>query len=231
MKLSSVSKFSALSGALAAAMTFIVVVIGGYLEPNYSHRLNLISELNAVGSKYPQLMGYLGFIPIGVVTLLFIWRLKDVLVVSRRVIFGLGFIALAGTDSIVTALAPCDAGCPVSGNISLSQQIHLLSGLLTTLFVPIGIFLLIRPFKQAGFSKAVTVTAFAAMGVNLLCFLLLVSSAVSENVGLVQRIGVGILYLYFALLSIEIYKKFTGTGDRVLIDRKAALNRTPEPHL
>jgi len=125
MKLSPVSKFSALSGVLAAAMTFIVVVIGGYLQPDYSHRLDLISELNAAGSKYPQLIGYLGFLPIGLVTLFFVWRLKDVLVVSRRVVFGLGFIALAGTDSIVTALAPCDAGCPITGKISLSQRIAL----------------------------------------------------------------------------------------------------------
>ena len=203
----SVSKFSALSGVLAAAMLFIVVAIGGYLQPDYSHRLDLISELNAVGSKHPKLIGYLGFLPIGLMTLFFVWHLKHVLPVSCRVFFGLGFIALVGTDSIVTALAPCDAGCPVTGDISLSQQIHLISGLLTTLLMPIGIYLLVRPLKQAGFSKAAIAASFATIGLSVLCFILLVSATVNDSVGLVQRISVSAFHIYLGMLSIETWRR------------------------
>ena len=67
------SKFAALSGVLGAVLTLIVVLIAGFIQPEYSHRTDFISELNTDGSKHSVLIGYLGFIPIGFFGLLFIW--------------------------------------------------------------------------------------------------------------------------------------------------------------
>lgn len=194
-------------------MALVVIVLAGYAQPDHSHRLDFVSELNAAGSQYPELVGYLGFFPIGLLTLLFLWRLKDSLVMSRRVAVGLAFVALVGTDWLVTVLAPCDAGCPASGDVSVSQQVHALSGVLTMLLMPIGIYLLIKPLKAAGFSKAVVVASIAAIGAGAATFLLLVTAA-TESVGLVQRINVSIFYAYLGLLSIEIYKRLPDSGGR-----------------
>ena len=148
-------------------MAFSVIVIAGYAQPDHSHRLDFVSELNAAGSRYPALIGYLGFFPIGLLTLFFLWRLKGSLVASRRVAVGLAFVALVGTDWLVTALAPCDAGCPASGDVSLSQAVHSLSGVLTMVLMPIGIYLLIKPLKAVGFSTAVLAASIAAIGAGV----------------------------------------------------------------
>lgn len=203
-------------------MAFIVIVIAGYAQSDHSHRLDFVSELNAAGSRYPELIGYLGFFPIGLLTLLFLWRLKDSLATSRRVAVGLAFVALVGTDWLVTALAPCDAGCPASGDVSLSQQIHSLSGVLTMLLVPIGIYLLIKPLKAAGFSKASAVASIAVIGAGTATFLLLVTAA-TESVGLVQRINVSIFYMYLGLLSIQVYKRLPDSGVRPAASAEAGV--------
>lgn len=204
------SKLSALSGVVAAATVLIVVVIAGSAEPGYSHKQDMISELNAQGTHYAALTGYGGFISIGLVTLLFLWRFKDEIELSRKSIVGLFFVATIGGDWLITALLPCDAGCPVSGDISLSQKIHLLYGFLTTFFMPIGVYLLIGSLRQEKFSQAIVALAFAVIGVNVLVFALMVSSMFNDSLGLLQRINVGFFYGFLTLLSFETYRRVDG---------------------
>ena len=91
-------KLTALSGVLAAFMAALVVFVAGYYQPDYSHLQNFISELNASGSQHGNIVGFLGFLPIGILTLIFISRLKQELVWSVRVAVGLCFLSFSGIN-------------------------------------------------------------------------------------------------------------------------------------
>ena len=207
MKGNALSKYSALSGILAVILTLIVLAISGYIQPDYSHIENLISELNERGAPYALPIGYFGFLPIGLVTLFFIRRLKSDVVHSKRSIVGLLFIAFSGVDWIVTVFAPCDPGCPMSGDISLSQEIHNLSGFLTSTLVPIGVYLLINPLRDSGFGKAVTVMSVIVLVDTVVTFAILVFEGFPGAPGLMQRIDLGVFLVYLSMLSVKVYRK------------------------
>ena len=207
MKGSALLRYSALSGMLAAILPLIVLPISGYIQPDYSHIENLISELNQRGLPYSSQIGFFGFLPIGVVTLLFIWRLKIDIVHSKRSLVGLLFISLSGIDWIVTVLAPCDQGCPKFGVISLSQEIHNLSGFLTMVLVPVGVYLLIKPLRDSGFGKAVTVMSVITLVDIGVTFPIFLFNIFSSAPGLIQRIDLGVFLVYLSILSIRIYAR------------------------
>jgi hypothetical protein len=209
MKSNALFKYSALSGILASILPLIVLPISGYIQPDYSHIENLISELNERGLPYSLQIGYFGFLPIGLVTLFFIWRLKCDIIHSKRSIVGLLFIALSGVDWVVTVFAPCDQGCPTSGDISLSQEIHNLSGFLTLVLVPIGVYLLINPLRESGFGKAVTVMSVITVVNIVVTFAILIFEIFPAAPGLIQRIDLGVFLVYLSILSIKLYTRMS----------------------
>jgi hypothetical protein len=204
-----ICKYSALSGILAAILPLIVLPISGYIQPDYSQIENLISELNERGLPYSLPIGYFGFLPIGLATLFFIWRLKSDIVHSKRSIVGLLFIALSGVDWVVTVFAPCDQGCPASGDISLSQEIHNLSGFLTLVLVPIGVYLLINPLRESGFGKVVTVMSVITVVNIVVTLAILIFEFFPGAPGLVQRIDLGVFLVYLSILSIKVYTRMS----------------------
>jgi len=209
MKGNALLKYSALSGILAVILPLIVLPISGYIQPDYNHIQNLISELNQRGLPHSLQIGYFGFLPIGLVTLLFIWRLKSDIVHSKRSIVGLLFIAFSGVDWIVTVLAPCDQGCPKSGDISLSQEIHNLSGFLTLVLVPVGVYLLIKPLRDSGFGKALTIMSVITLGYIVVTFPIFIFNIFPGARGLIQRIDLGVFLVYLSMLCIKIYARMS----------------------
>lgn len=207
MKSTILSKLAALSGVLGALLALIVVLVGGYIQPEYNHITDFISELNAEGSKSAAFIGYLGFVPIGILGLVFLWRLKTEISQSKRVYVGLIFIAFSGVDCLITALAPCDMGCPLSGDISLSQKIHNISGILTMLLVPIGVYLLITPFKDADYGKPVTIMSAAVITMSVFFVIAMGSPFFTDLAGLMQRTNLAIFYIYISLLSLKTYSR------------------------
>ncbi|RXJ72747.1 hypothetical protein CS022_14015 [Veronia nyctiphanis] len=57
----------------AVATSYLVMLLGGgAIKPEYSHLEQYISELNATGTPFSMLIGYLGFIPFGVLSAILI---------------------------------------------------------------------------------------------------------------------------------------------------------------
>ncbi len=200
-------RIAALSGVLAALMTFWVILIAGYYQPDFSHGQKFVSELNASGSLFANVIGYLGFLPIGLITLFFIGQLKQALEWSKRVATGLIFLGFSSLDWLVTAVFPCDVGCPTTGDISVSQTIHNLSGLFSTVLVPIGIFLLIRPLQKMKFHPSVVVFSIISIIAYIASFGLIVGHVFEEFNGGIQRTSLLFFYGYLSALSVNIYFK------------------------
>jgi|GEM_PF-5215204 len=205
------TRLMALSGLLAAIVILVVASIGGYFEPAFSHRVDFLSELNDADSRHPLLVGYLGLVPAGLLTLIFLWRLKDEIVVSTRSMIGLIFVALIGVDLLVTQFAPCDADCPIAGDISVSQKIHNLSGGLSGVLVPIGIYLLIKPLREAGFGATISTISAVVIAILVFGFVVMATNAMPEHVGIVQRANVAAFYIYMALLNVQLFVRERNT--------------------
>ena len=95
----------------------------------------------------------------------------------------------------------------MSGHISLSQEIHNLSGLLTSTLVPIGVYLLINPLRDSGFGKAVTVMSVIVLVDTVVTFAILIFEGFPEAPGLMQRIDLGVFLVYLSILSVKVYRK------------------------
>ena len=200
-------RVTALSGVLAALMTFFVIFLAGFYQPEFSHAQSFVSELNESGSLYANTIGYFGFFPIGVVTLFFIVGLKQELAQTKRVFIGCLFLCFSALDWFVTAVFPCDAGCPVTGDISMSQSIHNLTGLFTTILVPVGIFLLMASLKQMKFQPMLMVLSMASILAYIISFILIVGHIFAEYQGVIQRLNILFFYTYLAALSVCVYQK------------------------
>lgn len=182
--------------ALASVMyaaTFYVV--GAWLKPGYSHSAHFISELNATGTPWAQELGFLGFIPLGLILAAFLlvaYPLARLAGPSRA-----GFLLLWSQPVafIGAALAPCDPGC--SGGSAL-QQIHDLLGLATYLAAAVAFFLLSFHSRLSIGGRWYLRVATVAW---LVLFVLMLVPELASIRGLLQRVADGLLWITVLLIA------------------------------
>ena len=120
------AKSAAIAGLLASALALLVPLVFGLLRPQYSHVRNYISELGEMGAPQTVWVNWAGFLPIGVLVLLFLYLASDPLLVDRK---SIALVSFLGWGYVVAAFFPCDPGCPERG--SMSQMVHNLFGILS----------------------------------------------------------------------------------------------------
>ena len=185
---------------VALAVFYLLVVYGGAsLKDEYSYVGQYISELNATGTAWSWQIGYLGFLPLGLLGLL------SLLVVAPRVELrgvsriGCWLLVAEPVAYLTSAFAPCDLGCPTTG--SLSQNAHNLVSAITLAMTTLGLVFLslndrLTPAKRVGW------LVLAATFITLYTIALLPD--VAEIRGLLQRLAEGILYGCLCLVSWQI---------------------------
>lgn len=117
-----------LSGLTAVAIIIALVIIGGATWPGYSHVGQYISELGAVNAPYGGTVSWLGFLPAGVLMIVFALTALIVLPKSGAATGGFIIIVLYAFGYANSAWFPCDAGCSME-EPSFSQAMHALGGL------------------------------------------------------------------------------------------------------
>lgn len=118
-------RVAAACGLAAALLAVLLPVVAASGQPGYSHASQFISELGAAGAPHASLVGWAGFLPIGVLAMLFA-LLAARCVPAGRARAGLHGFACVGAAYVASAFFPCDAGCPADG--STAQRIHNLFG-------------------------------------------------------------------------------------------------------
>ena len=182
---------------VALAVFYPAVLFGGAsLKADYSHVSQYISELNAVGSAWSWQIGYLGFLPLGLLgfALLLVVarnsRLTGISLIGCWLLIGEP-IAYAGS-----AFAPCDLGCPSTG--SLSQNVHNILSVITLLMTTLGLVLL-------SFNKRITQIGRVGWLVLAAIFVTLYTLALVPDLapwkGLLQRMAEGTLYGCLCLIA------------------------------
>ena len=174
----------------------LVLFGGAALKAEYSHVSQYISELNATGSEWSWQIGYLGFLPLGLLGLVLL-----VVVAPRARLNGISKIGcwllvaepVAYVGSVV---APCDLGCPAMG--SFSQNAHNVLSVFTLLMTTLGLVFLSCNSRLSAVQR-VAWLVLAATFITLYAFVL--APDLAQWRGLIQRIAEGILYSCLCYIS------------------------------
>ena len=110
------SSFPALGGLYGPVLFFSMTLICASLRPDYSHLHDFISELGASGTTNAHLMNYAGFIPSGILILLFGYHMLLRLPNTFTSKIGALLIFSFGLGMITAGIFSCDAGCLPGGS-------------------------------------------------------------------------------------------------------------------
>ena len=191
------------------AVYYPFVLFGGAaLKAEYSHVSQYISELNATGSDWSWQIGYMGFLPLGLLGLALL-----VVVAPRARLNGISkigcWLLVAEPVAYVgSAFAPCDLGCPSVG--SLSQNAHNLLSVITLAMTALGLVLLSCNSRLSPVQR-VAWLVLAATFITLYVFAL--GPALAQWRGLLQRFAEGILYGCLCLISWRLLKDRSDGND------------------
>jgi Protein of unknown function (DUF998) len=194
---------------VAGVVLFVIAAISGaFLIPGYSQVSNFLSESYAIDTKHGIWLRLLGYVPSGILMLLFGFLAVKCLPKGKATSVALKGVGLFyGGGTILTGIFPCDAGCNKEMiNPSVAQFIHSISGLFSYVSVPF--FLIILGFaavkwKDAGNTgKAILLCGFVSLVFALLFF----AQLNSPYGGLIQRILEGSVLLAILLTALYLKK-------------------------
>ena len=189
--------------------TILIVLFGGAaLKAEYSHVSHYISELNATGSNWSWQIGYVGFLPLGLLGLVL-----PVVVAPRARLNGIGkigcWLLIAEPVAYVgSAFAPCDLGCPATG--SLSQNAHNFLSAITLVMTTLGLVLLSCNISLSPVQR-VAWLVLAATFITL--YTLALVPDLAQWRGLLQRFAEGILYGCVCLVGWRLLKDRSDSDD------------------
>ena len=175
---------------LALALFYpAVLFFGALLKPEYSHISQYISELNAAGSAWSWQIGYLGFLPLGLLGFAVWLAVAPTLRLTGASRIGYWLLVAEPVVYAGSAFFPCDLGCPSTG--SLSQNVHNVLSVITLIMTATGLVLLF-------FNGTLSLTRRVGWLVLAATFLGLYALALAPDLapwrGLLQRLAEGTLY-------------------------------------
>ncbi len=100
----------AVSGIIGPIVYAVVVGVLGFLQPDYSHVSQTMSELGADGARYPLVMNTAGLPLLGLSAIALAVGLHHGVGSNRGAWTGPALIAVAGACLIMAAVFPCDPG-------------------------------------------------------------------------------------------------------------------------
>jgi len=196
------------AGMAAPVLYVTVVLVLGYLTPGYNPITQLMSELGETGAPYAIVMNLAGI------------GLSGLLLVLFAAAFALGFAGLRGTNAasallgmaglleIGQAYFTCDAGCR---GTSLPAMLHLLIGEVAIFLTIAGCFAVAYVLRAAGWRRLSQYSTATGILVIVLIPVLIFLPSVE---GLVQRLIVGCILLWWEILAIAIFSGVRGGGER-----------------
>ena len=181
---------------------------GAALKAEYSHVSQYISELNATGSEWSWQIGYMGFLPLGLLGLLLVLAVAPRARLNGISKIGCWLLIAEPIAYVGSAVAPCDLGCPSTG--SLSQNAHNVLSVITLLMTTLGLVFLSCNSRLSAVQR-VAWLVLAATSITLYAFAL--TPDLAQWRGLLQRFAEGILYGCLWLISWQLLgDRYNPTG-------------------
>lgn len=190
---------AAVAGIVGPLVFALAAVVGATRVHGYSHIHRFVSELAAVGSDARALMT-IGFLTFGVCIVAFAWSLRVLRPAATVLVV---VVALSGVGTLTAGTFSCDPGCPAKGQMSTHQQLHNASSVVTFSAWITAPFIAARQLRGSRFARRSL-----AIGVVALVFGIALGSMTDHTpddpVGLLQRIVLVAVGVWFALLALEV---------------------------
>lgn len=165
------------------AFGLVFYVVGAAIKPGYSYSANFISELNASGTPWASLLGWSGFLPLGLLFASFLVAAGQ-LAQIRGARLGYWLLWSQPVAFIGAAIAPCDPGCPVGG--SATQVAHDILGV-TTYFAGAAALILLSRSPSISYDELVKSVLFASGILFIVLFFAMLQPELAPIRGLLQR--------------------------------------------
>lgn len=176
-----------------------LLLVASWVKTDFSHVSQFISEINATNSTAAGVLGWVGFIPLGMVAAGVLLTSKPYLRVQGISHWGWVLLFFYPLAYIGSALAPCDLGCPVDG--SSSQALHNVLGVLSYTGFALGTLLLAFTPRTSWPVRVALVLLAVIIGLG---FLMMVQPALADIRGAIQRyIEVAQLAVFWLLLCLQ----------------------------
>jgi hypothetical membrane protein len=191
------------SGIAAWILFWSATVVFGALRPAYSHIVNTVTELGAVGTPNAVLWNVFGFIVPGVLSAVAgvgIARAVNPVPSPSRTAATV-CLALAGLAIAGQGLMPAEMVNGVADVTSLSTRGHSISSLVSAMAWAVGALTLVGPMKRDPGFKALHIVSVALVVLGLMAALTLRGTLPD---GLAQRIGNAFFCLWFVLMSLRL---------------------------
>ena len=188
-----------LSGILAAVWMCLGVIYVSRLIPGYSHSNDVMSALGAKGSPASKVHPYINNYPIGTLFFLFGFYLYSNSQSSWLFLASGILVMVHGISHIIAGIFPCDEDI-ASNNPSNTQKVHMSAGLVMqiSLLVAAGIW----SFSDISLSAWFRWLSAVCLSASIIFLVLMVRAMKQDKyVGLYQRISVGALVLWVAILN------------------------------
>lgn len=191
-------------GLLGPLLFFITAFFVAAISPDYNAQTQMISELGASGSSHAWLFNYFGFLPNGIFItafgVYFYAQLKQHMFKPLPAIL----IIIHGLGMLLATWFSCDLSCtPVEP--SAKQIAHNILGAIKfpALHLSLLIFA-IQLFKRGNNKLWAYASLFTFMLSAVLMVLFASSVETREYTGIYQRFFIGTLYLWLALISLNL---------------------------
>jgi hypothetical protein len=192
----------ALCGVAAPIIFAITVLVAGFLTPGYNSVTQLISELGIQGEPFGPAVNILAFGVVGILLAAFAYALYHVFRPRWTVTMGTAMVVLAGFSFLIMAFVHCDQGCAPE---SFTGNLHLVLGFLAIVAGVIAsftfTFVMFREETWNGYWQYSFATGIIVIG--LLPFFI----SFPDFAGFLQRVMVGVIFLWTEVLAIHIFRK------------------------
>jgi hypothetical membrane protein len=200
----------ALGGVAGPALFASVVILCAALRPEYSHVTQFMSELGESGGANAGLMNFVGFVPSGLLLAAFGASLAAL---RPRTALSLAAAALVGVFGLGIAGAgvySCDPGCPREG-MSFEATLHDRVSVGAFIAGILGIALWAYRFRALEAWRSLwRYTAATSAGAVVLLAVLAASIESRAFTGVWQRLFLGTLYAWCAVVGLRAFRTLPG---------------------
>ncbi|MHA1991356.1 MAG: DUF998 domain-containing protein [Candidatus Hodarchaeales archaeon] len=196
-------KFSALCGIASPIVFTLMWILGGLLNPGYSHIAQDISELLAVGAPNKQILDLLNIFT-SVLNIIFFSALHKLINKGEGSVLGPLFLLLSAIVGIFTAVFfPLDQGGEI---LTFTGQMHVATVMVMAIFSILGMIALWTRFRKIdhweGFATYTMITLIGTIFLSLLSAVFIES----EIMGLLERLSVYAILQFNLIMAIKVYR-------------------------
>ena len=195
------------AGVAAPVVYTAAAIAAGLRDPHYSHLQNFVSELGATGAPGAGLMNFAGFLPYGILIMVFALGIHRGMRPDAGGWLGPSVLGLYGLAYVALAFAPCDPGCQAS-TPSLHHQIHFLLGDIIFLAIVVGPFALYpRMVKDPNWRALGAATLLLPASAWLILNVSLLGSILGVAGAIRQRVSLLLIFAWIELAAIQLLRR------------------------